>query len=171
MKITAPSALFTPFLVGGSGRNNGGLGIVRAFSSSYSSSAAAAAAGGIRAGLQTTKGTTTTTTTTTNYYSTTLALRGSASAAASPGGQRKVTTTTAHARPTKLTTSTTRMEEMINKTDVFIFDCDGVIWRVRGEIQFLCIIIILSGPVFYVYNFQIFKSVCLRKRTFFPRAI
>lgn len=85
------------------------------------SSSRTAAAGGIRAGFKNTK-------TTANYYhhSTTSALR--SGGAAAPGGATIVTTT--NARPTKLTT-TTMMEEMISKTDVFIFDCDGVIWRVR----------------------------------------
>jgi hypothetical protein len=136
MKITVPSALLTTFLFGGGGRG-GGI-IVRAFSSSSSSvtgrsvmissrTAAAAAAGGIQAGFKNNGKTTAKY----HHYSTTSALRGSAAA---PGGVTKVTTT--KARPTKLTTTTTTtmMEEMINKTDVFIFDCDGVIWRVREEI-------------------------------------
>jgi len=68
------------------------------------------------------------------YYSTTSALRSSIA-----GGTAATTTTTNAKRPTRLTTSTTVKKEMMDKTDVFIFDCDGVIWRVReGYYYFVC---------------------------------
>ena len=147
MKITVPSALLTAFLFGGSGRNGG---IARAFSSSsYSYSSSVTAIGGVtRRRSVMSSNTKTTTTTIINYYSTS-ALRSSASAAGT-----RVTTTT-NARPTKLTsttTTTTMMEEMINKTDVFIFDCDGVIWRVRRDTIF---VVLLARVVMFIRN--IFK--------------
>jgi hypothetical protein len=114
MKITIPSAILTTLLFGGSTSSGR---VVRAFSTSSS------------IGLTTTAGVTrTTSSTVTNgrssknanqYYYSATALR-----AAQPTGAKLTTP------PIKLSTSSTTMEEMIAMTDVFIFDCDGVIWRV-----------------------------------------
>ena len=45
-------------------------------------------------------------------------------------------TTQLHANVLKLSDP---MSQVLDKTDVFIFDCDGVIWRVRAVLYYVCV--------------------------------
>jgi len=129
MKITIPSALLTTLLLGGSGRNG-----ARAFSSSVAAIGGATRRGSVSSNAKTAA--------ISYHYSTTSALRSSIA-----GGTAATTTTANAKRPTRLTTSTTVKKEMMDKTDVFIFDCDGVIWRVREGIFYIlpvcCLVMLL----------------------------
>ena len=50
--------------------------------------------------------------------------------------QSMTTSTQLRANVLKLSDPTT---QILDKTDVFIFDCDGVIWRVRIKLPRLCV--------------------------------
>lgn len=51
----------------------------------------------------------------------------------------KATSTQLHANVLKLSDPT---RQILDKTDVFIFDCDGVIWRVRAIFRIFCFVVL-----------------------------